>query len=104
MESQIKQKILLGVFIFIAFVYVIRLLTLQIFDESYIRSAQNNVLQEQTIYPARGLLMDRNNDLLVYNDNIYDLFVTPEQVKNLDTNAFCEVIGITKQEFIDRFG
>ena len=103
MESQIKQKILLGVFIFIAFVYVIRLLTLQIFDDSYIRSAQNNVLQEQTIYPARGLLMDRNNDLLVYNDNIYDLFVTPEQVKNLDTNAFCEVIGITKQEFIDRF-
>jgi penicillin-binding protein 2 len=83
MESQIKQKILLGVFIFIAFVYVIRLLTLQIFDDSYIRSAQNNVLQEQTIYPARGLLMDRNNDLLVYNDNIYDLFVTPEQVKML---------------------
>jgi penicillin-binding protein 2 len=76
---------------------------LQIFDDSYIRYAQNNVLQEQTIYPARGLLMDRTNDLLVYNDNIYDLFVTPEQVKNLDTNSFCDVIGITKDEFIARF-
>jgi penicillin-binding protein 2 len=47
--------------------------------------------------------MDRNNDLLVYNDNIYDLFVTPEQVKNLDTNSFCDVIGITKDEFIASF-
>ncbi len=103
MESQIKQRILIGVFIFIAFIYVIRLLMLQIFDDSYIRYAQNNVLQEQTIYPARGLLMDRTNDLLVYNDNIYDLFVTPEQVKNLDTNSFCDVIGITKDEFIARF-
>jgi penicillin-binding protein 2 len=103
MESQIKQKILFGVFLFIALVYVIRLLTLQIFDDSYVRYAQNNVLQEQTIYPARGLLMDRNSELLVYNDNIYDLFVIPEQVKKLDTASFCQVIGITKEEFIARF-
>ena len=103
MESQIKQKILFGVFLFIALVYVIRLLTLQIFDDSYVRYAQNNVLQEQTIYPARGLLMDRNSELLVYNDNIYDLFVIPEQVKKLDTVSFCQVIGITKEEFIARF-
>lgn len=76
---------------------------MQILDESYIQFAQQNVLQEQTIYPARGLIYDRNNELLVYNDAIYDLSVYPEQVKNLDTAAFCAVLGITKDDFIKRF-
>jgi penicillin-binding protein 2 len=103
MDGQLRQKILLGVFFFIALIYVIRLLTLQVFDDSYIRYAQNNVLQEQTIYPARGLLSDRNNELLVYNDAIYDLFVIPENVKDLDTATFCDVLGITRQDFVERF-
>jgi len=89
MESQIKQKILFGVFIFIAFVYVIRLLTLQIFDESYIRSAQNNVFARANhITPPAVCLWIEIMICWYNNDNIYDLFVTPEQVKNLDTNAF----------------
>lgn len=103
MNSTNKQNVLLLIFFSVAFVYILRLAVMQLFDDSYLRSAQENVLQEQTIYPARGLVYDRNGTLLVYNDAIYDLIVTPDQVKELDTNEFCKVLGITKPDFIARF-
>jgi len=102
-NNNTRRNVLLIIFISVALLYVIRLVFLQLLDDTYLRSAQANVLQEQTIYPARGLMYDRNGELLVYNDAIYDLMVTPEQVKNLDTNEFCRVLGITKEGFIARF-
>ncbi len=103
MDSSAKRNVLIAIFIALAFVYIIRLAFLQLFDDSYLRSAQQNVLQEQTVYPARGLIYDRNGELLVYNDAIYDLMVTPDQVKNLDTAEFCRILGITKEGFLQRF-
>lgn len=103
MNNSIKQKTLLLIFISVALIYIGRLFYLQVVDSSYVFYAQNNVLQEQTIYPARGLIYDRNGELLVYNDAIYDLSVIPDQVKNLDTNEFCKVLNITKDEFIATF-
>jgi penicillin-binding protein 2 len=103
LNNENKKNILLIIFLTVAVIYVIRLFMLQIADKSYLHSAQMNVLQEQTIYPARGLIYDRNGELLVYNDAIYDLSVYPEQIKNLDTLEFCKVLGITKEDFIKRF-
>ncbi|MFN6083131.1 MAG: penicillin-binding transpeptidase domain-containing protein, partial [Bacteroidota bacterium] len=103
MDNQIKRYILFGIFSTVAIIYVVRLVVLQLMDDTYLRSAQQNVLQEQTIYPARGLIYDRKGELLVYNDAIYDLIVIPEQVKNLDTNEFCRVLGITNEGFLQRF-
>lgn len=103
MDKTFKQKTLLLIFLSVALIYIARLFYLQLVDESYFLSAQNNVLQEQTIYPARGLIYDRNGELLVYNDAIYDLSVMPEQVKDLDTAAFCQILNITKEDFIRKF-
>ncbi len=103
MDSTSKQKVLLVIFFSIALIYISRLAMMQLFDDSYLRSAQENVLQEQTIYPARGLVYDRKGELLVYNDAIYDLIVIPEQVKGLDTNVFCRVLGIERIDFVQRF-
>ncbi len=103
MGNKQKQLTLLIIFLSVALVYIARLFYLQVIDTSYVYYAQNNVLQEQTIYPARGLIYDRNGELLVYNDAIYDLSVIPEQVKNLDTMAFCEALNLSKEEFIATF-
>src|SRR5690606_17819600 len=56
-----------------------------------------------TQYPARGLIMDRNRHLLVYNIPVYDLKVTYKQVpKDLDTALLCQLLEIDKAEFITR--
>lgn len=98
-----KKLVLQIIFVCIGLIYLIRLFWLQVVDDTYVKFAQNNVLNEVVVYPARGLVYDRNGKLLVYNDAIYDLMVVPERLKNLDTLGFCQVLGITKEEFLRRF-
>ena len=81
---------------------IILLLTLfgiQVINDSYKLSADNNVIKAVTLYPERGYIYDRNGELLVSNQRAYDLMVTPRQVQKLDTLAFCEIIDIDTLQF-----
>ncbi len=55
-----------------------------------------------TKYPARGLIYDRNNNLLVYNEAVYDLMIVPRLVKEVDTANLCNLLKIDKHEFNNR--
>lgn len=61
-------------------------------------SASNNVLRYITQYPARGLLYDRNGELLVHNKAAYDLMVVPRQVTPFDTTEFCNILDIPREQ------
>ncbi len=92
----------MGLFILIGLLYISRLFYLQLINNSYKFSAENIVLRTVTQYPARGIIYDRNNNLLVYNDAAYDLMVIPRQAKNIDTLKLCMLAGITKSEYIEK--
>lgn len=98
-----RKFVLLAIFLLIAVVYIFRLFYIQVIDNSYTLSARNQTLQYITQYPARGLVFDRNGELLVFNEAAYDLMVVPREVKNIDTLAFCALLGITPDDFKDRF-
>ena len=97
-----RQTIIKGIFVVIGIIFALRLFLIQIVDNSYTLSANNNVLRYNTEYPARGLIYDRNGKLLVYNEATYDLMVTPRLVKKIDTLGFCSLIGIDKETFITK--
>jgi penicillin-binding protein 2 len=62
------RKYIIGAFvILVAMIYIGRLFHLQVVDKSYRVSAEDNTKRIITQYPARGLIYDRNGDLLVYN-------------------------------------
>lgn len=90
------------IFIVVGAIFIVRLAFLQIFDSTYHKLADQQALRQVTQYPARGLIYDRNGELLVYNEAIYDMMVIPKMVKNLDTALFCKVVGITRQDFLDK--
>jgi len=97
-----KRKYILGaIFAFIVVVFIIRLFTIQVLDSSYKQYATRNVLRPVINYPARGLIYDRNGELLVYNKAAYDLLVTPREVSAFDTVQLCNILKIDKQIFID---
>jgi penicillin-binding protein 2 len=76
---------------------------LQLGDPTYKQRADRTTLVRKTQYPARGLIMDRNRHLLVYNIPVYDLMVTYNQVpKDLDTALLCQLLEIDTAEFITR--
>ncbi len=59
----------------------------------------NNALFAKVIYPDRGIIYDRKGKAILNNTIMYDLVVTPNQVKNIDTLALCELLQIDTIEF-----
>lgn len=97
-----RQFILVGTFIAVGVIFILRLFYLQVIDRSYVLSANNNVYRNITQYPARGLIYDRFGKLIVINEAAYDLMVIPNQVKKIDTAELCNLLGITVDGFISR--
>ncbi len=81
---------------------LVRLFVLQIADPSYKAFARSNYLRHVTDFPSRGLIYDRNGDLLVYNEAHYDLMVIPGQVGDIDTLLFCNLLNISVETFESR--
>lgn len=97
-----RQYIIGGFFALIGLIFIIRLFSIQVLDDTYKTSSDNNVLRKQTDYPGRGLIYDRNGELLVYNEAAYDLMVTPREAKSLDTTLLCQLLHIDTLEVHQR--
>jgi len=91
-----KRQVVIGaIFVLLLVLYLVRLFALQVLDSKYRLSAENNVLRYTTEYPARGEIFDRNGELLVYNERLYDLLVIPKQLSAFDTLELSELLGIS---------
>lgn len=89
--------------VFVIAVFLLRLFFLQIINyDNYLVVSGNNALLKRTIFPARGLLYDRNGELLVYNRLAYDVMITMRDVKPFDTLDFCKIVNITPKYFDQR--
>ena len=62
-----RKYVICGFILLIALIYLVRLFDLQIQDSKYKRSADTNAFLKKTVYPSRGLIYDRNGELVVYN-------------------------------------
>ena len=92
----IRRNIIGVVIIATALIFLIKLFFIQAVDQSYQVSADNNVVRRITQYPARGLIYDRNGELLVYNQAAYDIMVTPQHLGSFDTTEFCKLLDIER--------
>jgi len=97
-----RRYVITGIFITVALILLARLFYIQIVDDRYLLFAKNNVVRPKIIFPARGPILDRNGKVLVENQPVYDIMVTPKQVKAMDTLEFCRLIGIDKEGFDKR--
>ena len=98
-QYQERSTVIRIIFLTVGIIFIVRLAFMQVFDSEYRRQADRQALRPITQFPARGLIYDRNGELLVYNEAVYDLMVIPRMTKGLDTNMFCRVMGITRDEF-----
>lgn len=90
-----RKRIVQIVFSTIAVIFILRLLYIQVINKNYRQLANNNVLRKVTLYPARGLVYDRNGKLILYNQAEYDLLMIPGQVKAFDTAHLCQILSIS---------
>jgi penicillin-binding protein 2 len=97
-----RKYVIMALIVLASLALIIKLFRIQVVEDSYRLSADNNVLRYVTQYPARGLILDRNGKMLVSNQAAYDIMVVPAQTSKLDTAGFCNTLGITREIFIER--
>ncbi|MBT8219586.1 MAG: penicillin-binding protein 2 [Bacteroidia bacterium] len=72
---------------------------LQLVDSSFKQIAEQTTVYKEVIQPARGILYDRKDIVLTYNDPIYDIMCTRNLVEKMDTSLFCELLHIDRATF-----
>lgn len=84
-------------------IYIVRLFTLQLLSDDYVKSADSNAFLKKTDYPARGIITDRKGRLMVYNQPSFDIMVIMNEQKNrIDTAEFCQTLGISIEAYRQR--
>jgi penicillin-binding protein 2 len=76
-----------------AIILIVKLFFLQVLTPGYKMKAHDNVIKKVTVYPSRGLILDRKGKVMVYNDAVYDILVQWNLTKNLDTAELCELLN-----------
>ena len=100
MSSQqfiIRRYIITAIILVTGAVFILRLLYLQVINKKYRMSASNIALEYVIQYPARGLIYDRNGNLMAYNQASYDIVVYPNRLQAFDTTELCGLLEIDKE-------
>lgn len=93
MEIDRSSRLLTGLWVAIA-ILLAKLFLIQILDGSYKRDASNNSMIYDNIFPPRGIIYDRNGEVLVGNRVCYDILVTPREVEAFDTLALAAALDL----------
>lgn len=97
-----RKYVLIAAVLFICVVFILRLFWIQVVDDTWTARAAYISERKVTVFPSRGLILDRTGELLVANTPVYDILAVPREVKPFDTAAFARLIGITPEDVKDR--
>jgi penicillin-binding protein 2 len=100
--NQSRSTVIRLIFLAVFFVIVAQLINLQLISKKYEQEAMANAVFAKVIYPDRGIIYDRKGKAILNNTIMYDLMVTPVQLKKIDTLAFCQLLSIDTAEFNKR--
>lgn len=102
MFNQNRKFVIQLIFIVVFLLIIGQLFNLQIIQRKYTQLAQDNAVYKKIVYPSRGIIYDRKGKAILDNVAMFDLAVTPFQVKNIDTIALCSILNIDTAEFRKR--
>ena len=95
-----RQYIIRLIFIGVASIILLRLFFLQNFESKYKVMANDIAIYKKVVYPPRGVIYDRKGKVMLSNSLVYDLMVTPKNMKGLDTTQLCLALGIDNATFL----
>jgi len=104
MNFRNRQWIFGGIIVFMVVVFVSRLGQIQLADPTWSEYAGRLTEERESTDAARGLMLDRNGELLVANIASYDLLITPRTAVQggLDTAALSALLNLPRPELDKR--
>jgi len=103
MNNDSRKYVLISFIVLVGIIYTLRLLYMQVIDDSWALRAQQIAEKRREITPPRGVIYDRFGKKIVTNKTYYNLMMVEENIKNFDTLAFAQLIGWTKEKVKNRF-
>jgi penicillin-binding protein 2 len=100
--NQSRSRIIRLIFLLAFIVIIVQLFNLQVVSGKYSQLAMDNAVFPKIVYPERGIIYDRKGKAILNNAIMFDLMVTPAEVKNFDTLSFCRLMEIDTAEFVKR--
>lgn len=80
-----------------------RIFQLQILEhETYGPLSRENSLRQEIVPAARGLIFDRNGQLIVDNEPIYSINITPANYESDNTQLLAELMNLPEEEIAQR--
>ena len=86
-------KLAIGLLVFAA-ILLGKIFYIQVVDKSYRQEAIANAMVYESINPTRGVIYDRNHEILVGNKVAYNIMVTPREVQEFDTLALARALEV----------
>lgn len=100
-----RGVIIRALFVIVAVSLLGKAAQLQIFDKNWNERANRVGSSKVKLYPARGLMADRNGELLTINEPMYQIEMTYRDFAannaNFDTLGFCKLLKITPEYFVE---
>ncbi|MEO6070669.1 MAG: penicillin-binding protein 2, partial [Chitinophagaceae bacterium] len=100
--NQSRSYIIRLIFLLVFLIIIAQLFHLQVLSGKYQKLAQENAVFRKVAYPSRGIIYDRKNKAILNNTLMYDLMVTPSEVRNVDTAYLCQLLEIDSTDFKKR--
>lgn len=103
MNLEGRRIVFLVMFIIVGIIFSARLFYMQVIDDKWIERAAEVSKKKIEIKPPRGILYDRNGRKIVANKTYYNLMFVEDDIENLDTVAFAELVGMHPDSVAFRF-
>jgi penicillin-binding protein 2 len=97
--NQSRKNVVMLVFIAMFIIIIAQLAHLQLFTSGLSELAYAQGTFRKVIYPERGIVFDRHKKAILQNTTTYDLMLTPNKLKGIDTNGICKILGIDTAQF-----
>lgn len=100
---QMSVRILQGVIVLGLLVTIGRMFQLQILDhEEYAPLSRQNSIRMDIVNPARGLILDRHGEILVDNQPIYSITITPSKFDRKNIGLLSTILQLDSQLILER--
>lgn len=104
MDYTLRGRVFIGVIVFALGLLSLRLAQLQLIrPDDYIHESETNALRERRVLPARGVIYDRNGRILVNNEPIYTITITPRNFDRAKIPLLAELLEVPDSVVAARF-
>ena len=98
-HNQNRSTVIRLIIVVFALILITKLFYLQVISDTYAKKSRSLSIRTVTEFPDRGLIIDRNGEIIVFNEDAYNLVVHyPFSEKKFNKSGFCDLVGMDSVE------